>query len=178
MADGTAYPGALKRWWAGDASEIFWLESTDRADVGRDVHAPEANDSGKLDWRYGLLREIRPGEVVLHYSKQTRAIVAWSRAIGAPERARDGRRTARIRTTRATGDRCVHRRSSGVSCRSWARSGRGRAGSQATRARRPVATGRGTDGVPGCSVVQGHAATSIGTTSNDLEPPDHTLLAD
>jgi hypothetical protein len=28
------------RWWDEDAGEIFWLEITDRDDLGTDLHAP------------------------------------------------------------------------------------------------------------------------------------------
>jgi hypothetical protein len=33
-----------ERWWDGDAAEIFWLEITDRDDLGVDLHAPAADE--------------------------------------------------------------------------------------------------------------------------------------
>jgi hypothetical protein len=29
-----------QRWWTGDAADIFWLEITDRDDLGVDLNAP------------------------------------------------------------------------------------------------------------------------------------------
>jgi hypothetical protein len=69
---------AINRWWAGNARERFWLESTDRADLGHDLRAPQTDDSGRENWRYTLLREMRRGEIVLHYHKDDAAIVAVS----------------------------------------------------------------------------------------------------
>lgn len=73
----------MNRWWQTDASERFWLESTDRDDLGANLHAPVADDSGKENWRYTLLREIRPGDVIFHYHKTDRAIVGRSVAAAA-----------------------------------------------------------------------------------------------
>jgi hypothetical protein len=70
------------RWWHDEARERFWLESTDREDIGADLRAPLVNVSGKPDWRYDLFREARPGDVVFHYDKRRGAITSCSRIAG------------------------------------------------------------------------------------------------
>lgn len=42
---------APKAWWANRPEERFWLESTDRPDIGTDLRAPVADDSGEDNWR-------------------------------------------------------------------------------------------------------------------------------
>jgi hypothetical protein len=68
----------MNKWWNGASGERYWLESTDRPDLGADLNAPLHDDGGKDNWRYTLLREIAAGDVVLHYHKKKRAIVARS----------------------------------------------------------------------------------------------------
>jgi 5-methylcytosine-specific restriction enzyme A len=67
-------------WWERDQRERFWLEATDRADIGADLKAPETDDSGQANWRYTLLKNAQPGDVVLHYDKRpgSNGIVGWS----------------------------------------------------------------------------------------------------
>jgi hypothetical protein len=72
----------LNRWWASEPDERFWLETTNRSDIGRDLNAPQADETGRENWSYALVREVADGDVVLHYSKRASAIVAWSRATG------------------------------------------------------------------------------------------------
>jgi hypothetical protein len=72
----------VNRWWATDSNERFWVETTDRADVGVDLNAPQLDESGQVNWRYSLIEEVRDGDVVYHYRKQRRAITAWSWAVG------------------------------------------------------------------------------------------------
>ena len=72
------------RWWAADSAERYWLEATDRDDIGSDLRAPELDGGGRPNWRYGLFKEARPGDVVLHYDKDrgTGGIVGFSRIAG------------------------------------------------------------------------------------------------
>lgn len=74
---------ALK-WWHSDPQERYWLESTDRADIGADLRAPFADDSGRENWRYTLFIEAKIGDVVFHYDKNRSAIMAVSCIAGAP----------------------------------------------------------------------------------------------
>lgn len=75
-----------QRWWDTDARERYWLEVTDRGDIGADLRAPLADASGRDNWRYTLFRETRIGDVVFHYDvRLANGIVGWSRIAGAPE---------------------------------------------------------------------------------------------
>ena len=48
-------------------AEIYWVEVTDREDVGSDLRAPLLGESGKPQWRYTLFQRAQPGDVVFHY---------------------------------------------------------------------------------------------------------------
>lgn len=74
-----------KRWWSGDPTERYWLESTDRKDLGTDLRAPAVDDTGKEYWGYTLFKEAQPGDVVFHFHKPQKAIVATSRIAGSWE---------------------------------------------------------------------------------------------
>lgn len=75
----------MHRWWRNDPRERIWLESTDRADLGANLHAPQMDDSGAPNWRYTLLCEVQEGDVVYHWDKREEAIVAYSTAVGVAE---------------------------------------------------------------------------------------------
>ncbi|MGF6764826.1 putative RNA-binding protein with PUA-like domain [Paraburkholderia sp. GAS33] len=77
---------AQSHWWVRDPAERFWLEATDRADIGADLRAPVTDASGRDNWRYSLLKEARIGDVVLHYNKNPAVggIVGWSRIAAPP----------------------------------------------------------------------------------------------
>lgn len=69
-------------WWQDLARERYWLESTDREDIGTDLRAPLVDGSDNENWRYGLFREANPGDIVFHYDKRSGAIVSVSRVAG------------------------------------------------------------------------------------------------
>lgn len=73
-----------KRWWTDDPYEHYWLEATDRADIGADLHAPLFDSAGRDNWRYTLFREAAVGDSVFHYDGKTSAIVARSVIAGPP----------------------------------------------------------------------------------------------
>jgi len=75
---------SVNRWWQGLEDEVYWLELTDREDLGSDLRAPQADDTGTTNWRYSLFREVRPGEIVFHYHKADHAILASSVIAGPP----------------------------------------------------------------------------------------------
>lgn len=79
---GSNSPGAVSGWWVGRPEERFWLEITNRTDVGRNLNAPEVDKNGDAHWSYALIREVRPGDVVLHYDTNLAAIVGWSFVAG------------------------------------------------------------------------------------------------
>ena len=68
----------MNRWWLNQDDERYWLESTDREDLGADLNAPLYDDSGKENWRYTLLRALNLGDVIFHYHKLHQAIVSRS----------------------------------------------------------------------------------------------------
>jgi hypothetical protein len=72
----------LNRWWKDDSDEVFWMEITDRTNLGEDLNAPRLADNGREFWSYSLIEEIDDGDVIFHYHKDDKAIVAWSRASG------------------------------------------------------------------------------------------------
>lgn len=70
------------RWWENLPEERFWLEVTDRPNLGVDLNTPQQRDDGAEYYGYSLIREIRSGDIVFHYHKDDKAIVAVSRAVG------------------------------------------------------------------------------------------------
>jgi hypothetical protein len=75
---------AVQEWWAERPGERFWLEATDRPDIGADLRAPLADATGRDNWRYTLFRSAKPGDIVFHYDAGKKAVTAWSRVSGAP----------------------------------------------------------------------------------------------
>src|SRR5438046_1448589 len=74
---------AAERWWSADGRERYWMEVSARGDdLGVDLNAPTTNEVGGSFWSYDLLREVEDGDVVLHYDRRGRAVVAWSWAVG------------------------------------------------------------------------------------------------
>jgi hypothetical protein len=69
-------------WWQGDARECFWCEITDREDIGADLLCPQADEAGRAYWSYSLINEIRPTDIVFHYSTRDKAFVGASAAVG------------------------------------------------------------------------------------------------
>jgi hypothetical protein len=75
----------VNRWWADSPDDRYFLETTDRPDIGVDLKAPQATDAGQVNHpSYVLIKEVRPGDVVLHYNLQSRQIALWSRAASYP----------------------------------------------------------------------------------------------
>ena len=75
---------STNRWWTDgpgeswDSLERFWIEITDREDLGANLRAPRYDRGGEENWRYTMLLDVRPGDVVYHYGKNERAITARS----------------------------------------------------------------------------------------------------
>ena len=68
-----------ERWWTGARhSEVFWLEITNRTDLGANLKAPQNNERGDEFWSYSFLREVEAGDVVFHYDAVAHRIVASS----------------------------------------------------------------------------------------------------
>lgn len=73
---------AINEWWVGEPGEVYWLEITDRLDVGTDLKAPQRRDDGTDFWGYSLIQHVRHGDIVFHYDKGLHAITSWSRVAG------------------------------------------------------------------------------------------------
>jgi hypothetical protein len=83
----TAPSKALNYWWEHDLAERFWMEITNRPDVGSNLIAPRLNSSGAEYWSYSLVTAVRPGDIVLHWHKDLNAtpgIVGYSVAAEGP----------------------------------------------------------------------------------------------
>ncbi|MFC6935116.1 hypothetical protein ACFQHO_35550 [Actinomadura yumaensis] len=79
--------GALNRWWEGDPAERFWMEITDRPDLGGNLRALQRNGTGGEFWSYSLVTEVKPGDLVLHWHKSLHGqpgIVGYSTAADGP----------------------------------------------------------------------------------------------
>jgi len=74
--------GEINAWWAGDHGERFWLEITDRPDIGVDLHAPQRDAGRRRTPGYSLFWWVERGDVVFHYDLNARAITAWSHTVG------------------------------------------------------------------------------------------------
>lgn len=74
--------GQVNAWWSADPRQRFWLEVTDRPDIGIDLHCPQRDAAGNRNPGYSLIWWVEIGDIVCHYSLNERAIVAWSRAAG------------------------------------------------------------------------------------------------
>jgi hypothetical protein len=74
--------GQVTDWWTGDPRQRFWLEITDRTDIGVDLHCPQRDAHGNRTPGYSLICWVQINDVVFHYDRNVRAITAWSRAAG------------------------------------------------------------------------------------------------
>ncbi|MDQ2762602.1 MAG: hypothetical protein M3Y22_03665, partial [Pseudomonadota bacterium] len=75
---------SVNAWWLSDPNERYWLELTDREDIGGELRAPVADGSGKDNWRYTLFKLTGVGDVVFHYDTSQDAIVGLSEVAGTP----------------------------------------------------------------------------------------------
>ncbi|MCW5715423.1 MAG: hypothetical protein KIT43_13000 [Bauldia sp.] len=75
---------AKLRWWSADRDERYWLELTDRDDIGADLRAPLHDKSGEQSWRYNLFKEATIGDIVFHYDSNAQAITSVSAVASGP----------------------------------------------------------------------------------------------
>lgn len=71
----------INAWWTGEPEQRYWMEITDRVDLGGPLLSPKLP---RLTWGYDLVSQVQPGDRVLHWSTQTRlpALVGWSEVAG------------------------------------------------------------------------------------------------
>ena len=72
----------MSYWWDTLDEEKYWVEITDRRDIGRDLNCPQTDDRGKPEGSYSLIKAIKPGDVVFHYSTRKQRIEGASVAGG------------------------------------------------------------------------------------------------
>lgn len=71
------------RWWSGFETERYWLEVTDRIDIGSNLKAPQTKEDGETSyWSYSLVNLVQPGDTVFHYDKTAQAVIGSSVATG------------------------------------------------------------------------------------------------
>ena len=75
-------------WWQSDLKQNYWLEVTDRENLGADLLSPKLGRGGKPTPGYESMTYVQPGDVVFHYWQQPGqepAIVSFSVAVGSAE---------------------------------------------------------------------------------------------
>jgi hypothetical protein len=85
---GKMRPMAINEWWVTDPEQRFWMEITDRDDLGSDLLAPTTDGRGRPYWGYELITYVQPGDIVLHWHEKLAGepgIVGWSQATGTRE---------------------------------------------------------------------------------------------
>lgn len=68
---------SLNTWWVAEPGQRYWMEITDRTDVGGPLLSPKLPS---LTWGYDLVSQVQPGDRVLHWSTSLRPsrLVGWS----------------------------------------------------------------------------------------------------
>ena len=62
----------MNQWWDGLEAERYWMELTDREDLGADLRTPLTDDASKPNWRYLLFKTATVGDTVFHYDKNAK----------------------------------------------------------------------------------------------------------
>ena len=70
------------RWWEMSPEESFWMEVTDRNDIGANLKAPRYQEGGSTPGHWQTVSEADEGDTVLHYSKTDEAIIGYSTILG------------------------------------------------------------------------------------------------
>ena len=81
----------ITSWWESDPDEIYWMEITDRSDLGANLHAPQTDGSGRDYWSYSLVQHVNEGDIVFHWWKppgEEPGLVGYSRAVGSTQQSR------------------------------------------------------------------------------------------
>jgi hypothetical protein len=79
--------GAIRPWWAGRPEEFLWMEITDRADIGANLHCPQRDSADRANPGYSTILFVADGDIVVSYDRDPQAITSWSVARGSVETA-------------------------------------------------------------------------------------------
>lgn len=75
----------INNWWEADPAERYWMEITDRQDLGDDLRIPKVDAAGGQTWSYTLTSYVQPGDRIFHWHKSLvgePAMIGWSEAAG------------------------------------------------------------------------------------------------
>ena len=77
----------MNEWWSLYPNQKFWVEITDRSDLGKNIIAPQRAQSGKSTPGYNLLNYVHEGDVVLHWwrkpsNSDNRGFYGYSEVVG------------------------------------------------------------------------------------------------
>ena len=145
----------IHRWWTSDSTECYWLEITDRPDLGANLHAPKRAKGGRETWGYSLILEARPGDIVFHWHKAEDTEMAIVGDDGARDRAQRAQRGA-VAGAAAGDDPATARDLGGGAGHRDARQGAGQAGHATTH-------------VHGCSSVSVSGSVSVCSESVSVQ---------
>ena len=78
----------MNDWWASQAEQKYWVEITDRPDLGQNIIAPQRAQGGKSTPGYDLLNYVQEGDIVFHWwrrpsNPEDRGFYGFSEVIGA-----------------------------------------------------------------------------------------------
>ena len=77
----------MNQWWSSQLNQRFWVEITDRADLGKNIIAPQRAQAGKKTPGYDLLNYVHEGDIVFHWWRKPsdpklRGFYGYSEVVG------------------------------------------------------------------------------------------------
>lgn len=77
----------MNQWWSSQPNQRFWVEITDRVDLGKNIIAPQRAQAGKNTPGYELLNYVQEGDIIFHWwrkptSSADRGFYGYSEVVG------------------------------------------------------------------------------------------------
>ena len=77
----------MNEWWSSRPNQRFWVEITDRVDLGKNIIAPQRAQAGKNTPGYDLLNYVHEGDFVFHWwrkpsNPELRGFYGYSEVVG------------------------------------------------------------------------------------------------
>lgn len=77
----------MNEWWSSQPNQRYWVEITDRGDLGKNIIAPQRAQAGKNTPGYELLNYVHEGDIVFHWwrkpsNPKDRGFYGYSEVIG------------------------------------------------------------------------------------------------